>query len=131
LKAFARHFDQKKLGLYLMKKLYLSADERTLLELARLCIDAAVYPRLLSERFGTEEIRAQAFEERLRDALDEISGLDPVIRDDILDMLLGFVQDEEHSIPVSSHITSDLEKIADYIVFIMKEGLCFLSRKTN
>ena len=45
--------------------------------------------------------------------LDEAtSGLDPVIRDDILDMLLDFVQDEEHSILISSHITSDLEKIA-------------------
>ena len=51
--------------------------------------------------------------------LDEAtSGLDPVIRDDILDMLLDFVQEEDHSILVSSHITSDLEKIADYIVFI-------------
>ncbi len=51
--------------------------------------------------------------------LDEAtSGLDPVIRDDILDMLLDFVQDEEHSILISSHITSDLEKVADYIVFI-------------
>ena len=51
--------------------------------------------------------------------LDEAtSGLDPVVRDDILDMLLDFVQDEEHSILVSSHITSDLEKIADYIVVI-------------
>ncbi len=54
--------------------------------------------------------------------LDEAtSGLDPVIRDDILDMLLDFVQDEEHSILVSSHITSDLEKIADYIVFFQTE----------
>ena len=51
--------------------------------------------------------------------LDEAtSGLDPVIRDDILEMFLDFIQDEEHSILVSSHITSDLEKIADYIVFI-------------
>ena len=49
--------------------------------------------------------------------LDEAtSGLDPVIRDDILDMLLDFVQDEEHSILVSSHITSDLEKIADNVL---------------
>ena len=40
--------------------------------------------------------------------LDEAtSGLDPVMRDDILDMFLDFVQDEEHSILVSSHITSD------------------------
>lgn len=44
--------------------------------------------------------------------LDEAtSGLDPVVRDDILDMLLDFVQDEDHSILLSSHITSDLEKI--------------------
>lgn len=53
--------------------------------------------------------------------LDEpTSGLDPVVRDDILDIFLDFVQDEEHSILISSHITSDLEKIADYIVFINK-----------
>ncbi len=58
--------------------------------------------------------------------LDEAtSGLDPVVRDDILDMLLGFVQDEEHSILVSSHITSDLEKVADYIVFIHEGKVVF------
>ena len=60
--------------------------------------------------------------------LDEAtSGLDPVVRDDILDMLLDFVQDEEHSILMSSHITGDLEKIADYIVFI-HEGRVVFSR---
>ena len=58
--------------------------------------------------------------------LDEAtSGLDPVVRDDILEMLLDFVQDEEHSILVSSHITSDLEKIADYIVFIHEGKVVF------
>lgn len=65
--AFARHFDQEKLGLYLVKKLHLGAKEELLLELARLCIDAAVYPFLQRERLGTEEIRARAFRERLRD----------------------------------------------------------------
>lgn len=51
--------------------------------------------------------------------LDEAtSGLDPVMRDEILDVFLDFVQDEDHSILLSSHITSDLEKIADYITFI-------------
>lgn len=51
--------------------------------------------------------------------LDEAtSGLDPIIRDDVLDILLDFAQDEENSILFSSHITSDLEKIADHIVFI-------------
>ena len=48
--------------------------------------------------------------------LDEAtSGLDPVMRDDMLDVFLEFVQDEEHSILMSSHITTDLEKVADYI----------------
>ena len=62
--------------------------------------------------------------------LDEAtSGLDPVIRDDILDMLLDFVQEEEHSILVSSHITSDLEKIADYIVFIHQGKVIFFKPK--
>lgn len=62
--------------------------------------------------------------------LDEAtSGLDPIIRDDILDMLLDFVQDEEHSILVSSHITSDLEKIADYIVFIHEGQVIFSKAK--
>lgn len=51
--------------------------------------------------------------------LDEpTSGLDPIMRDEILDVLLEFVKQENHSILLSSHITSDLEKIADYIVFI-------------
>lgn len=51
--------------------------------------------------------------------LDEAtSGLDPVTRDDILDIFLEFVQEESHSILLSSHITSDLDKVADYITFL-------------
>lgn len=62
--------------------------------------------------------------------LDEAtSGLDPIVRDDILDMFLEFVQDEEHSILVSSHITSDLEKVADYIVFIHTGKIIFCEPK--
>ena len=62
--------------------------------------------------------------------LDEAtSGLDPVVRDDILDMFLDFVQDESNSILVSSHITSDLEKVADYIVFIHKGKVVFCKSK--
>ncbi|MCM1159410.1 MAG: ABC transporter ATP-binding protein [Bacteroidales bacterium] len=50
---------------------------------------------------------------------DEItSGLDPIARDEVLDIFLDFVQDESRSILISSHITSDLEKVADYITFI-------------
>lgn len=62
--------------------------------------------------------------------LDEAtSGLDPIMRDEILDMFLEFIQDEEHSILVSSHITSDLEKVADYIVFIHEGKIIFSKPK--
>ena len=51
--------------------------------------------------------------------LDEItSGLDPIAREEVLDIFLEFIQDEEHAILFSSHITADLDKIADYIVLI-------------
>lgn len=51
--------------------------------------------------------------------LDEpTSGLDPVVRSEVLDIFLSFIKDEDNTIIMSSHITSDLEHIADYIVFI-------------
>ena len=62
--------------------------------------------------------------------LDEAtSGLDPVMRDDILDVFMDFVQDEEHSIIMSSHISTDLEKIADYITFIHQGKVLFCKSK--
>ncbi len=62
--------------------------------------------------------------------LDEpTSGLDPIIRDEILDLFLAFMQDETHSILFSSHITSDLEKIADYITFIHNGEILFSESK--
>ncbi|MBR2028043.1 MAG: ABC transporter ATP-binding protein [Oscillospiraceae bacterium] len=62
--------------------------------------------------------------------LDEAtSGLDPVVRDEILDILQDFVCDENHSILMSSHITSDLEKICDYIAFINNGSIVFVENK--
>lgn len=62
--------------------------------------------------------------------LDEpTSGLDPIIRDEILDIFLDFIQNEEHSIFISTHITSDIEKIADYIAFIHQGELMFIKSK--
>lgn len=63
--------------------------------------------------------------------LDEaMSGLDPVIRNEILDIFMDFIQNEENSILISSHITGDLEKICDYITFI-HEGKIFASRNKD
>lgn len=56
--------------------------------------------------------------------LDEpTSGLDPVVRSEVLDIFLKFIEDEEHTILLSTHITSDLEHIADEIIFIDKGKL--------
>lgn len=58
--------------------------------------------------------------------LDEAtSGLDPIMRSEILDIFLDFIQDETHSVLFSSHITSDLEKVADYVVFIHEGQIVF------
>ena len=63
--------------------------------------------------------------------LDEpTSGLDPVVRSEILDIFLEFISDGERSILVSSHITSDLERIADYITFI-HQGQLLLSKNKD
>ncbi|MDD3430180.1 MAG: ABC transporter ATP-binding protein [Oscillospiraceae bacterium] len=63
--------------------------------------------------------------------LDEpTGGLDPVMRDEILDVFLDFIQDETHSILFSSHITGDLEKVADYISFI-HDGKLILTKSKD
>lgn len=62
--------------------------------------------------------------------LDEpTSGLDPIIRNEILDVFLEYIQDENNSILLSSHITGDLEKIADYITFLHQGKLIFSKEK--
>lgn len=64
--------------------------------------------------------------------LDEpTSGLDPVMRSEILDIFLDFMQDENHSILISTHITSDLEHIADYICFIHKGEIMFTEERNE
>ena len=64
--------------------------------------------------------------------LDEATGgLDPVVRDEMLDTFLDFVQEEDHSILLSSHITSDLEKVADYITFIHNGKLIMTVSKND
>jgi len=62
--------------------------------------------------------------------LDEAtSGLDPVIRSEILDIFREFIEDGEHTVFISSHITSDIEKIADYVMLIHKGRLLFTENK--
>jgi len=62
--------------------------------------------------------------------LDEAtSGLDPIARDEILNILYEFTRNDDHSILISSHIVSDLEKLCDYIAFLHKGRLLFCQEK--
>ena len=62
--------------------------------------------------------------------LDEAtSGLDPVVRSEILDIFQEFIQEEDHTVFLSSHITSDIERIADYILLIHKGRILLFEDK--
>ena len=62
--------------------------------------------------------------------LDEAtSGLDPVVRDEVVTMLSEFTRQEDHAILISSHIVSDLEKLCDYIAFLHKGKLMLYEEK--
>lgn len=62
--------------------------------------------------------------------LDEATnGLDPVVRDEVIDMFNEFTRDENHSVLMSSHIVSDLEKVCDYIAFLHKGKLLLCEEK--
>ncbi|MDD4571124.1 MAG: ABC transporter ATP-binding protein [Clostridia bacterium] len=64
--------------------------------------------------------------------LDEATGgLDPIMRNEVLDILLDFIQDEEKAVFFSSHIIGDLEKIADYITFIHEGKIIFMESKDD
>ncbi len=62
--------------------------------------------------------------------LDEAtSGLDPIVRDEVLELFNDFTREEDHSILISSHILSDLEKLCDYIAFLHQGRLLFCDEK--
>ena len=62
--------------------------------------------------------------------LDEAtSGLDPMVREEVLDILLDFTREEDHTVVLSSHIVSDLEKVCDYIAFLHQGKLLLFEEK--
>lgn len=112
-----------------LKSVYKNWDSKTYADtLARFQIDPKKRIKDYSRGMTMKLSLAAALSHRARLLiLDEAtSGLDPVVRDDILDLLLEFIQDEAHSVFLSSHITGDLEKISDYIVFL-HEGKIVMS----
>ena len=62
--------------------------------------------------------------------LDEATGgLDPMVRDEVLDVFNDFTREEDHTVVLSSHIVSDLEKICDYIAFLHRGKLVLFEEK--
>ena len=72
---------------------------------------------------------AFSHEAKLLILYEPTSGLDPVARDEFLDILRDYIEDEEKSVIFSSHITSDIEKIADYITYINNGKIIFTGEK--
>lgn len=128
---FSEELTPRKLN-KVLKGIYRSWDEDYFFDLLnKLSLPAAKKIKSFSKGMKAKLSLAAAFAHHPKLLiLDEAtSGLDPIVRDGILDMFLDFVQDEENSILVSSHITSDLEKVADYIVFIHEGRLIFSKPK--
>lgn len=76
-------------------------------------------------------ILALAYSPKLLILDEPTSGLDPIVRDEILELLQTFMENEDHAILISSHITSDLEKIADSIIFIHEGEILFHKNKDD
>lgn len=71
--AFARYFSKDDFGLYLVKKLYLGADEAALMSLAQMCVDQAVVDKVTAERKGVAALRRKAFEDILERDFERLS----------------------------------------------------------
>lgn len=115
-----------------LRRIYKSWDAATF---ARLCqklgLDKSKPVKDYSKGMKTKLSLAAALAHQPRLLiLDEpTSGLDPVVREEILDIFREFIQDESHAILFSSHITSDLDKIADSVAFLHKGRLLFCREK--
>lgn len=76
--AFARYFSKNELGLYLVKKLYLGAEEAPLMGLAQMCVDQAVVEKICEERPGVKTLRKRAFDDLLERDFDQLVRHDTV-----------------------------------------------------
>lgn len=128
---FSEILSPKKIG-RVMRDIYQSWDDRTFMALLKkfsLPVGKPIKQFSKGMKMKLAIAVALSHNSKLLILDEATSGLGSRCTDDILDMLFDFVQDESHSILVSSHITSDLEKIADYIVFIHEGRVVFSKPK--
>lgn len=72
--AFSKYFDKDLFGLYLAKKVYLGAEETSLVQIGQLCVDSAVFPKISKERIGVPDIRRRAFEDLLEGEFENMTA---------------------------------------------------------
>ena len=117
-----------------MKNIYKSWDEKLFFKYLK---DFSLNENMLIKNLSKglkkklEIITALSHHPKLLILDEPTSGLDPVVRKEILDIFLDFIENGENSILFSSHITSDIESIADYIIFIDNGKLVFDKEKDD
>ena len=117
-----------------MKNIYKSWDEKLFLKYLK---DFSLNENMLIKNLSKgmkkklEIITALAHHPKLLILDEPTSGLDPIVRKEILDIFLDFIENGENSILFSSHITSDIEAVADYIIFIDNGKLVFDKEKDD
>lgn len=117
-----------------MKNIYKAWDEKLFLKYLK---DFSLNENMLIKNLSKgmkkklEIITALAHHPKLLILDEPTSGLDPIVRKEILDIFLDFIENGENSILFSSHITSDIEAVADYIIFIDNGKLVFDKEKDD
>ena len=115
-----------------MGKIYRTWDpDRYAALLQQLALPADKRIKALSKGMKMKLALAVAFSHHAKLlVLDEATaGLDPIVRDEVLEIFNEFTREEDHSILISSHILSDLEKLCDYIAFLHQGQLLFCDEK--
>ena len=105
----------------IMKEIYSSWDQELFFQYLKdfsLPVDKQIRKMSKGMRKKLEIATALAHHPKLLILDEPTSGLDPVVRNEVLDLFLDFIQEEDHTILFSTHITSDLEHMADQIIFI-------------
>ncbi len=112
----------------ILKRIYQNWDDslyKSYLEQFKLPRDKIIKEYSKGMKMKLSIASALAHKPRLLILDEATSGLDPITRSEILDIFWDFIQDDSHSILFSSHITSDLERIADYVTFIHEGQIVF------
>lgn len=125
------HLNAKQIG-KIMKHIYKNWDENTYnsyIEKLDIPIDRAFKDFSRGNKMKLGIAVALSHHPKLLLLDEATSGLDPVVRDEVVELFSEFTRDEEHSILISSHIVSDLEKLCDYIAFLHKGRLLLCEEK--